>query len=544
MVRSNSSDRKLFIKKHGAKAPLEPMDFQNPTYALPPSGYSAHHQPTKVEVSSFVNQIRNVNPRLAEQLGNQIRGYAAEKLTEYGPAIIGAAFEVGTTKINNWLNKGGGGGNSVPPIGNPMRRTPGGGANTDGAQNAIIPFRGVSNTSYALSSAPDPKPISLNSNIKPNTFVNDYMTPVEGGCSPLHITNVTLNIPTQTNNPLTTYFTSNICFDIQTRAQELVGFSVDITNTLSNTNLVAAFQAAIDALQCYFYYSSVLSYESDSRNKNSGMTALRGLVDATTLSDVRQLGKRLEDTPIPPRVVEWVRYMSGNFLSGNTQGSPLLKIVPGPSYYTGNRPATSYAAQALATLSLPTNTAVYALLRRCIPAWRIGKLYDVPVRPTYDKNFLSIFANLPAMNRSTGANVSTNSVSNATSTVPYCAFSNRLDGLAFAMSSINDTVAGATYPGITRAGLVSTAFPDNRFSYYSVSGVIGFYPVQVYSFLALSRNETTVCIGSTNYTPHQIASDKCQNVTGQSVTQSGQSTLDFLFDTSKVKTKKRGMQYS
>jgi hypothetical protein len=390
------------------------------------------------------------------------------------------------------------------------------------------------NTSYALSKAPNPKDIQLNSGVKPNTYANDYMNPVEGICSPLHMTATYLGIPSVTNNPsnpLGAYFANTICFDIQTRAQSNVGFSLEVSTKLTSTQLVTAFNAAIYALQVYFYYSSILSYESDPRNKNSGMIALRQLIDAQTLSDLAQLGRRLEDTPVPPRVVEWIRYMNGNFLSGNTQGSPILKTMLSPTQLVTPVGITLPSA-ALSGLVNDANNTVFTLLRRAIPQWKIGTLYDCHPIPTFDKQFLSIFANLSNTQRVSGSTVATNTVADLITNVPYNTFSNNLDGLAYAMTSILNT---NTYiPGLASPFTANVANIDGRYSYYVVGGVRGFYPVITYPFLALSRQETTTYIGTTAYQPHLFGTDKCQSVSGSSLLQSAQNVLDFLFNVNSI----------
>jgi len=536
---SKKSARKLFVVPPN-KSQL-PEVYHNPTYVYRPKA-DGPYIPTKVERSALIGQIQRTSPGLFQKLlaSGRLRDYASEQLSIHGPGILEWGVQKASGYISGIIADGG-----IPSlIGSPARRNPGGGANQattrvfDGKANP------VSNTSYALSPAPNPKPISVNSGIKPNTFVNDYMTPMENKCSPLHFSNVTLTLPAFAGNPLYGYMMNTICFDIQTRAQEAVGFSLDITNTLSAINLFTAFNNVISALQTYFYYSSIIAYESDSRNKNSGMIACRQLIDTTTLSDYYQLKRRLEDTPCPPRIVNWVRYMSGNFLSSNTQGSPIIKTAPSANCYVGTRPTTSYLMQALDALNTPTNTAVFALLRRCVPKWRIGKLYDVPVTPLYDKNFVTIWANLPACHMPVSTEIKCNTVPNITTAGSYNCFNNNLDGLAFAMSGLWDSTSSFWYPGIVKDAPVSATYRDTRYSYYSVSSVTSFYPVYNNTYLALSRQETVPTVASTLYTPHLFGADRCQNVTGQALLQSGQDTLAYLFETDSLKVKKPVKQYS
>jgi len=528
MVKSKS--RKLFVPPMNKNLPAV---YHNPTVKYDPS--HAHYNATRNEISRYAEQIKINNPKVANKLlaSGTLRAFAAEQLATYGPAIL----QWGANKAGDFI-AGAFNNSGTPLIGNPVRRTPGGGANVTVSKVFDGKANPVSNTSYALSPAPNPKPISLNSAIKPNTFVNDYMPAMENKCSPLHFTNVVVQIPTLAANPLSGYFTNTIVFDIQTRAQEAVGFGIDIVNTLSSANLVTAFNALLNALGYYYYYSSILTYESDSSNNNSGMIFCRQKIDASTLSDYYQLKRRLEDTPCPPRLLQFMRYINSNFLSSNTQGAPIIKIAPHSNcYYTTQSP--SALSNALDSLNTATNTAVFALLRKCIPSWRIGKLYDVPVTPVFDKNFLTIWANLPSCTMPVATPVFGNTVTNSTTSAPYNCYNNNLDGVAFACAGVYDTVMGGSYPGIVAVGAVNGTYRDNRQSFYQVaSGTPQFYPVKDTTFLALCRQETVPLIGGTYYTPHLFGTDKCQNVTGAALLQSGQETLAYLFNTDALKGKK------
>lgn len=399
----------------------------------------------------------------------------------------------------------------------------------------IFTGSGSSNTSYALSGSPSPKPVNLNSGVKPDTFVSDYMPPLENTCSPLHMTGINLALPTSTSHPLYQYILNNVVFNIQAKAQQVSSFLINIdpldVKAFNAANIIAALNDGIYALQVYFYYSAILSYDSDSKNRNSGMDALRSLVDAQTLSDYIQLGKRLEDTPMPPKLVQFVRYISSNFKSGNNAGAPIIRTFFSPNAITGTRPAISFCSVALTNLSRNANLNTWTLMRKSFPKWRIGRLSDIPVRPLFDLQFLTIFANLVNAQRSSGTTVFNNTVSAGAINiaVPYNSYTNRLDGLAFTCGSIYDGTY--IYPGFVNCSQVNSTYPDNRYSYYTVSSVSGFYPVYAYPFLGVSRQETSTQLSTTAYTPHLSGTDKCQNVTAAALLNSAQEVLDFMFET-------------
>lgn len=393
------------------------------------------------------------------------------------------------------------------------------------------------NASYGLSKAPNPKPVQLNSSIMPNAYSNDYMTPMLNACSPMHVNNAVLQIPTVSTDPLYTYFINTIAFDIQTRAQSNVTFNIDITSTLTTANILTAFNAAIKALQVYFYYTSILSYESDARNKNAAMIQLRSLMTPQLISDLAVLGRRLEDTPVPPRLVEYIRYLNMNFLSGDSQGAPIIKI--GCFYdclYGVN--ATTNASLALSALTGGSNNAVFALIRRAIPKWRIGTLYDVPVIPVYDKNFVTVFANLPSQYIDSGGTNTkrTPTVTLSTDNIAYNSYCNRLDGAAYASTGV---YSGTSWYGLLVPS-VDSSNPRNRLSYYTNGTTASWYPVEQNSFLTSAREETYQIQSPNTTAPisvHLFGTDKLQGVSLSAIQQTQQNLLDFLFDVNNIPTK-------
>lgn len=409
----------------------------------------------------------------------------------------------------------------------PAKQIPGG---STGSPNIV-------NSSYGLSKAPDPRPVILNTGIMPNTYTNDYMTAVQGLCSPMHVSCVKLQIPNATSNALSTYFLQTICFDIQTAAQSNVGFDLQISTNLQAQQILTAMNAAIAALQIYYWYTSILAYESEPRNKNQGMITLRQNITAQQISDLNQLGRRLEDTPIPPRIVNWVKYMSSNYYNGESPGSPIIKICFDPSAL--NAPNTSYCVSALNSLNTAANTTVFALLRRSIPKWRAGKLYDVTVQPNFDKNFKTIFANLPSgYFNATPTYVPSPVVANASTNISYCTYSNRLDGLAYAMGGVYNNTNSAFEPGLTvpvTNGFAASA--DSRFSWTDNGSGPNWGVVTSSDYLSLSRDESYAVLASGIKTPHLVGTEKCQNVSSTTLSQTAQNLLDFLFDVNSIPVK-------
>lgn len=389
---------------------------------------------------------------------------------------------------------------------------------------------------YALSQAPNPAETRLDSGIQPNTYTSDYIDAKEGVCSPLHMTCAKVRIPSSASSRLFDYFNKVLAFDIQTAAQSNVSFNLNITTDFTVANLLTAFNALLDGLQIYYYFASIITYHNDPSNNNEGMLYLRSQITPQMMEDLTRLARRLSNTPCPPKMLELVRYLNTNYYSSVNQGSPMIKISPLPAYATMMNGSADITA-ALTELSSTANNQVYTLMRRAVPHWTIGTLYDVPIQSSYDSNFLTIFANLPASYYNAGV-FNFQTVANSDTTIAYNSYTNTLDGLAFSLCTVYDTAAAGWNPALIT--LPSNSGPTNgntRKSYYEVSGVKGFYPVTGSPFLLRARQETYTLndASSAIVSGHLLGADRCLNVNANSLTETSMKSLDYLFSLNTIK---------
>lgn len=394
---------------------------------------------------------------------------------------------------------------------------------------------------YSLSKAPNPIDTNLDTGIVPNIYTSDYLDAESGFCSPLHLTSAKLEIPTGSTNPMNMYFNKVIAFDLQSKAQANIGFNLNVNTDFSSANILAALNALINALSIYHYYMSIISYHSDPANKNEGMIDLRTSITPQMLEDLSVLGRRLADTPCPPRLLEFVRYFYGNYFSGNNQGSPILKLVP--FALSDTMVQTDAISTASDLLTLSSNNQVYTLLRRSVPHWRINELRDVHPTPAYDENFKTIFANLPFTFWG-GSSLSHRPHAASTSTtIPYNSYSNNLDGAAYAMCGVfvtNSTNELDWLPGLVRpVYALNSTNGHSRRSYYSASpsGKL-FYAVTAFPFLNRSRQET-FCIndvGTDTISVHLAGTDRVKGVCQDTILETSYNTLDYLMSLESIKS--------
>lgn len=411
--------------------------------------------------------------------------------------------------------------------------------------SSIVRFKGGSAESadagtFYLSKAVNPSQISLNTGITPNTYVSDYMDAVTSSCSPLHLSSGIVKIPTTNTWDLYKYWTQIVSYDIQSKAQANVGFSLNITSSFNSAQILTAFNALINALQLYFYYASIISYHDNPANKNMGMIYLRNGMTIDIFNDMALLGRRLADTPCPPNLLSLLKYLSGNFLTGPNPMSPMIKLVPYAITATGQVEPTLINA-ALDALNADATNEVFALLRRAVPQWVPGKLSDVPSVPVYDENFKTIFANLPFrlyndnLSTSTGYPYITNG-----DPIQYNSFSNNLDGAAFALTGYYSVNDDDIYGLISPFNSNSQPYGSSRRSFYTTDNgtTYSFVRVESSEYLSRCRPETYQAKGSgveIKDPIHLPGASKCLGVRIDSIKETSFKLMDWMMSLDTIK---------
>lgn len=362
------------------------------------------------------------------------------------------------------------------------------------------------------------------------------------------MTGVLFQFPTNAANKLLNYFTDILAFDLQTKAQVNITFNLDVTNNFSAAKILVAFNVLVKALQYYFYYMSIISYHSDPTNKNDGMIYLRKQLTPQIIEDLTNLGRILADIPVPPRLYELLRYLSGTYLSGDNQDSALIKtfpITPTATLVNGAELVTS-----LNDLTSSDNVTIFSLMRRAIPQWSPKTLNDVDPKPVFDKQYLTIFSNLPFLYHNGTTLIKRPQVASYSTEIAYNTFTPKLDGVAYALTSIfylqsvDDFLPGLMTVSGATAGTTTTG--NTRWSYYTnASSVKGFYNSGNDKFLTRSRQDTYSILDdkSDSVELHLYGADKCSNVNISSLNETTFKVLDYLMSADTIKTDVRKFHF-
>jgi hypothetical protein len=441
-------------------------------------------------------------------------------------------IDQGVSKLYDVVSKGssgGKGGKGSPPSGRTGGNGKGGGNNNNNPHSYA--YRGGS---ARLSYDAKPIEIRLNTGIKPNTYSSIFETGVSAYTSPLHLTICDFQIPSNSER-LDAYFTKVVSFIFTNLLQQSVSFNLDVTNNLTPTKLKTALNSVLYCLGIYYFFNSILTFTENTQNRNEGMQALRTNLTAQDMSNLLDLKKILKGLPIPPNFISFMFYLNQSYTFTDTPGSPVMKLSFVPFSSTTKMPDSSVIASCVSGLLTDDNKKIFSLLARCCPKWVGLELPDIAWNPLYDPNFNTIWSNLPAYDYNGTTERFAPEATNSSTPIKYVSWTNDLDGAAFALTCIHKTGTLTTsalwYPTFitpNKAFVYSGAKITNRV-YFSMNGLFDNSNDQV--VCAMQRLESNlICPAVTGITAniHHFGSQRCEQVTGDSVTESSLKLLDYL----------------
>jgi hypothetical protein len=196
------------------------------------------------------------------------------------------------------------------------------------------------------------------------------------------------------------------------------------------------------ALQLYYMIDSILAYTSHSPNTNLAMTNLRMSITPDISNGHIKLREILESTAIPPKLLEFIRYMYQNYSFNNVDGSAIIRLSLNDSLCTGEYKSSlginsqTYLNIVNDVISCSKTTAVIKKIR---PAW-VGIMPPSSYEALYDPQFSTFWHNSNIAYEDFGSKVVkyTISVKSNSDLIYYGIFDNRLDGIIYASCSVTD----------------------------------------------------------------------------------------------------------
>lgn len=390
---------------------------------------------------------------------------------------------------------------------------------------------------HQLNLEPRPVEVSFNSGIETNVYA-PYNLDTIAGFSPMHISHAKLKFSKLlAGSKMSNYFQYVITFWFQIAAQRNVSFNVNAASTFNTANLLLYLDAITDAIQIYYFYTSIITYCSNINNGNEAMRTLRSYLLADDMDYLLMIRDRLARMPIPPNLKTLLFWMNQTYQESSMPGSPIIKIMPVPfgtsldANYLFNALNSNYIIGVFTALNSDPVNNIANLLAKIVPEWTKQPL-DAPSGVSlHDPQFNTLFANLPNPGSSiTGTYTRTPAVSGSDNNANYCTFTNSLDGAMLGLFTAYDATITNWTPGLLDITLLSgyaTTRACTRISYLNGVSGKGFYPANSDGSCPMYRGETYYTTTAANtFIPY--GSEQVYGVNINSVSETGYQLLKWL----------------
>lgn len=462
--------------------------------------------------------------------------------------IVGELAKKGSQRVAEEVNKrvnnaGKGKGGGGPSIIGSMKapRNNNGGNSGSGAPVRRFEMSGEGGNKYPvgrLSFNPEPYSFTLSTGIVAPTYSPHYL---EGSdeLNTLYLSTGVITVDTN-NFPLSDFVQTIIRQNFLNALQRAVNFSI----TLTSANLLSYFNTVASVLSTYFFYKSILAYNSDPLNRNQGMLNLRQLISADDLNNLYELERLLLGTPLPPNLVNLIWWLNGNYSTSNLPQVALVKIMPKNYTYS------SVDARFVALNTSPLISAVTALqsvvstsqLIARATNWIVPSLPAYTSSPVYDLNFLTFFANSASLFGTSASPKWAPAIGISTNTIIYSTHTNELDGAAFGLCSIYDTPNSRFLPSLWKPdaithGTAVGATQSNRWYWGTTGGgTVGWVDAGNYDASQMPYTSpggpwiyNNISLGSGSDGMHKYNTQPVLGVNVATITQAAIQLVEWLF---------------
>jgi len=350
----------------------------------------------QVDDDTIINHAKEIENR-SEQLGNAGKSLIAgfNKIWT-NPAVQNGVRQAGQTAIRNgqaFLSgmSWGQGANAVIDfaINNSDSFFSGGGNNNGGGQNNNSNYGSNSSPGHAMNSLQfkdNPMELKLDTGIQNRVWTDTILAGTDE-FSPMHMTSVRISLERLlADGAVARYFSEAFYMKLVNYAQSRVNFSIATLSDFSEIRIRTYFSAIFDALNCYFYFVSIMNYFDNPQNNNYAMTDLRRRITPDMQNSLMILQRQLTTCPIPPKLMNFLYYLNGNFKANHLDGSAIIKMETASL-------TTADIDNNINKLKELERTA--SALSRVFPEWLFADLPTYPGTTFHDYNYNTIWTNLP-----------------------------------------------------------------------------------------------------------------------------------------------------
>lgn len=392
--------------------------------------------------------VSGINPAIsAGSFASRAGMLAAER---YGPVLAGAALNRLDKSVSGLAAKisGDSSGNGSNGNGNNNSRSSSSYSGNDNGNPPPPPSskggrrprrKGATSSSGVYDKTGIPR-FSINTGIPSGTLIN----PLQKSTihySPLYVQCGRLfdNVVEQNDSLFSGLINSELYFKYKILVQST------ITNSFSRYFTEECFYSYVSvlskALQLYYMVDSILAYTSNNVNSNLAMFRLRMAMTSEILSEHVKLKEFLGTIPIPPNLLEYIRYLYQNFSFNDVEGSSIIRLSLEDSLCTseyGDQLGLDLQYYNEVMAELLTLSETFSVLRKVRENW-VKELPPSSFEAFYDPQFSTFWHNSNICYEDYGSKkvkYTINATDN-TSLLYYGIFDNRLDGIIYASSSVN-----------------------------------------------------------------------------------------------------------
>jgi hypothetical protein len=220
----------------------------------------------------------------------------------------------------------------------------------------------------------------------------------------------------------------------------------EITNSFASffteENFYKILGTLSEALQLYYMIDSILAYTSVSPNVNIAMYKLRMAITPEIAAGHAKLGEFLRTCAIPPKMLEFIRYMYQNFTFSDTEGSTIIRLSYKDSLCTAEKDGLLNIDENTYEdifVKLVNSSETISIMKKIKPSW-VNDLPSSSYELMCDPQFSTFWhnSNISYESLQTKKVHYTITVNNQSDLLYYGIFDNRLDGLIYACASVTE----------------------------------------------------------------------------------------------------------
>jgi hypothetical protein len=340
--------------------------------------------------------------------------------------------------------------NEISKRTNKREGPPSGGSGSNNNNNSL-----TSGFSYnMMCDKPISKKIDLSTGVRSGLIVNPGEPTNDDDYSELYV--MCGNLFKQ--DTIATSFREYIETVIFPEVQMAVQFNLNYAYELKIEDFNSWFYSLTKALEVYYTLDSVIAFNDNRLNTNQGCKFMRRKITSQVRLQYNLLRDVLGKQPIPPRVLESVRYLYQHFKFSELPGAPIYRLSPGCMFHsgaqTGNDPYINSLSQDMVkdiTKNLTDKSAISNKIYQAMDRWHVPNSCMPPScnEAYYDAGFRTFWFNSSLTHKDSreSATIFTRSGTKDTQ-FRYWLYTNNYDGFFFALSSFRLNGEDQTRPGM------------------------------------------------------------------------------------------------